>query len=1507
MNFLSKSSIKLPKNSKKNKVTAEELPTARPHSRGSETTPSIPKVIKTKSEKSKLGSRSSRSIRNSNKSPNPPRISYDSDLHPLNLPPEERRQLSILFNMPDPERMDEDTEITNITSSPLKINIKPLAREGSKKYGSSSSPNGEGPVPPPHRSNNNSPIVITTSPAEEAEIYKCAGNKHYKAKEFDKAILEYTKAVQRQPSSATYLNNRAAAYISNGQYSQALDDCIKASLLEPQNPKILLRLARIYTNLGRPQDALDTYSRIDPPASAKDVAPAKAMLQHFKVAEDSLRDGSCSMALHALEQAEKLLGTGVQRPRKWQLMRGEAFLKMGNVNSLGDAQNIAMSLLRTNNADPEALVLRGRVLYAQGENEKAITHFRQALNCDPDYRDAIKYLRVVQKQERMKSEGNVEYKAGNFKEAIEKYSEALEIDPSNKSTNSKLLLNRALCHLRLKNFKVAIADCERAIVLDPSYTKARKTKATATGQSGDWAAAIREWKNLQELDPTDSSIAKELRTAELEHKKSQRKDYYKLLGVEKDADASQIKKAYRKAAIVHHPDKNPDDETAEERFKDIGEAYETLSDPEKRRRYDNGDDLVDSMQGFGGGMHGGMSTVDPEIQNAVDIAWDPSSNQELKVQALQFLSQLRSYDSGRQACVTLFIRVPPCSEVARLVCLDVINNAIQSQEVDLQGLEQLKKTLLEYISNIYGSCDQNIIDPAHIQNKLTQTLTLLFIKTYKHGWETFFDDFLGLTAFQNGGIRNNFKGTMLYLRILGSVHDEIGDVYVSRSSEENRCNSELKDALRSRDVPKIVLSWHEILSYWKNHHDAVVVETCLKVIGKWVSWIDISLIMNQDLLNTLFQFVGQTNQDRKYDNVRDVAISTLTEIVAKKMKPSDKIAMIVYLNLGQVISQLIASPPLNELRMTSSYDTDLAEIVAKLINNVVSDIVKVLDDTQIQSQTEVQMQAQQLIQAFLPLLLRFLSDEYDEICSTVIPSLTELLTFLRKSKPLPPMYTNMLTPILNIVIQKMRYDDTSSWGNEDEQSDEAEFQELRKRLQVLQKGVAAVDESLSIEIVSTVVGNTFQMFEQQNEGMNWRDLDLALHEMNIFGEFALNNCSLYIKNQPSSVAAERLVVLISKMIDSGIASYSHPAIKLQYMEICVRYCPFFENQIAYIPHVLENFVVFVHHSHIRVRTRSWYLFSRFVKHLRAHIGDMTEKVIESISDLLKISAELPNTTDDISSEESDLSIDANFNSQLNLFESIGCISSSTEIPVDNQVSYIRSIINPLFSEIGGNIEQAKSGNPQSILQIHHVMMALGYLAHGFSAWIPKNNTTHHTPPKKITEEFARVAEVILISLESLNSSFDIRTAARACFSRLIGVLGTDILQLLPRWIDGLLSESSSKDEIAMFLRLLDQVIFSFKKEIYGVLNSLLTPLLQRIFASLAEPITGTDDEIQLAELRREYLTFIQVILNNELGIVFVSESNQRYFEHLILSVKNLAKSVTNDKGSLIASRLAVLL
>lgn len=89
-----------------------------------------------------------------------------------------------------------------------------------------------------------------------------------------------------------------------------------------------------------------------------------------------------------------------------------------------------------------------------------------------------------------------------------------------------------------------------------------------------------------------------------------KKDFYEILGITKSADAAEIKKAYRKKAIEFHPDKNPGNAEAEEKFKAAAEAYEVLGDPQKKAKYDQfGHQAFDGSGGFGGG-HGGMNMDD---------------------------------------------------------------------------------------------------------------------------------------------------------------------------------------------------------------------------------------------------------------------------------------------------------------------------------------------------------------------------------------------------------------------------------------------------------------------------------------------------------------------------------------------------------------------------------------------------------------------------------------------------------------------------------------------------------------------------------------------------------------------------------------------------------------------------------------------------------------------------------------------------------------------------------
>ena len=102
-----------------------------------------------------------------------------------------------------------------------------------------------------------------------------------------------------------------------------------------------------------------------------------------------------------------------------------------------------------------------------------------------------------------------------------------------------------------------------------------------------------------------------------------KRDYYEVLGVQRGASADEIKKAYRKAAIQYHPDKNPGDKEAEEKFKEAAEAYDVLSNPDKKARYDQfGHEGMSGAGGFGGsagGFGGGGFTMEDIFSQFGDI------------------------------------------------------------------------------------------------------------------------------------------------------------------------------------------------------------------------------------------------------------------------------------------------------------------------------------------------------------------------------------------------------------------------------------------------------------------------------------------------------------------------------------------------------------------------------------------------------------------------------------------------------------------------------------------------------------------------------------------------------------------------------------------------------------------------------------------------------------------------------------------------------------------------
>ncbi|RMZ84500.1 hypothetical protein DV737_g1088, partial [Chaetothyriales sp. CBS 132003] len=893
------------------------------------------------------------------------------------------------------------------------------------------------------------------------------------------------------------------------------------------------------------------------------------------------------------------------------------------------------------------------------------------------------------------------------------------------------------------------------------------------------------------------------------------------------------------------------------------------------------------------------SVVGGYIVSAIEIAWDPTVSQSLKRQAFDYVNQLRQEPSAWQPCLSIFTQEPRHIEVVRVFCLEIVNNAVQAGVVDQEGLRAVKDQLLQYLRRSYTTTATPPLPPdtSSIENKIAQTVTYLFSTFYASGWESCFDDLLALTSSGQAAARDNAPGVVFYLRAINAVHDEIGDVLLARSRDEQDKANALKDLVRDRDVGKIAASWREILTRWTTGND-LIAELCLKAIGRWVSWIDISLVVNQPMLGLLFQQLQRAQQvdlPESAERARDAAIDVFTEIIAKKMPAADKIQLLSFLNLDSIVDQLIKCPPLNDSRGSPMYNVDLAETVAKLVNGTVVDIVKILETDNTES--GVWAKAERLLASFLPHLLRFFSDEYDEVCSSVLNAMNDVLSFLRRTsqgQPPSPQRTVMLLPILKAIFTKMRYDETASWGDDDDKTDEAEFQELRKRLASLQQAIATADEQLYVDAVSALVRDTFAKLRSQPSQLDWRDLDLALHQVFLLGDLTVRAGGLYQKNKPNSPTAEKLVGLMQEMVQSNTGSFAHPAIQLQYMEICVRYSSFLEHHTRYIESVLQTFLHCAHHSSLKVRARSWYLLQRLIRQLRLHVGYAAEAVVQNLQDMLVVRAEIPGDDDGDMSSDGESSADSVFTSQLYLFEAVGCICGAASLPVEKRVQLMRVVMQPLFADIQQNLEAAKASNELAVLQVHHDIMALGTMARGYSDFLPgagPSTPTAAEPAAEMKQAFGQVSEVTLLALDSLKSSFQIRTAARFAFSRLIGMAGAQMLPQLPRWVDGLLTESSSRDEMALFLRLLDQVIFGFQNDIYDFLDSIFTGLLQRVYSGISAAVSGTDDEIELAELKREYLNFLLVILGNNLGPVLVSATNQPIFETIISTLEHFAKDI----------------
>ncbi|KAI0517704.1 DnaJ domain-containing protein [Xylaria bambusicola] len=441
------------------------------------------------------------------------------------------------------------------------------------------------------------------------------------------ALMYYDAAIARDPSDYLTFFKRATTYLSIGRTSQATSDFNKVLELRPGFEGAHLQLGKLKAKAADWDGAKEQYLLAKHSADSPEFQQLLEAQGAAKLAEDAATAGNWE---ECVAHAGNAIFVANRAPQLREL-RVRCRLERGEVEEgMSDMQHILQ--MRPGDTKPH-LKISATTFYGLGDMNQGLAQIRKCLHSDPDSK-ACKKL--------MKQEKSVEKTWAKVNKSLEKKQPMTAVKflvPSNeekglidelkeqvaelkkdgiipeKAPNALLTqFVEAACQAYYEaNGKKASTYCPEALQLDENSIYGLLYKAKTQLDAEDFEPCIATLKKASEVRPDKNNIINPLmQKAQVALKRSKTKDYYKVLGVPHDADERQIKSAYRKASKIHHPDKaikqGLSKEEAEKKMASINEAYEVLSNPELRARFDRGDDpnsheQQNPFQGspFGGG------------------------------------------------------------------------------------------------------------------------------------------------------------------------------------------------------------------------------------------------------------------------------------------------------------------------------------------------------------------------------------------------------------------------------------------------------------------------------------------------------------------------------------------------------------------------------------------------------------------------------------------------------------------------------------------------------------------------------------------------------------------------------------------------------------------------------------------------------------------------------------------------------------------------------------------
>lgn len=467
---------------------------------------------------------------------------------------------------------------------------------------------------------------IREEPLREESLREL-GNRYFKVGDYDEARRCYTEALEFEPGNSSLLSNRAAASMMLGEWRAAREDA-EIAVTDMQNAKAHERLARCLMLDGRLSDGIEMCrSRLRslpqnvPPDWKPFVQTAHRITHHagaIREVESTLADRAkadqeqaASSCLSALNEMLRLL-SDVESKSPWgrrlrlAKVRAHVFPAPGSSSQSHEtrqkwaqqALQEAQHLLAESDGDPEASTWAAWCLLRLGRRDEARRDLKECMRAaGGEHVASEELLDCMRAVEKHKEQGNASFQQQDWTTAARHYDAAvaadhLRLDPA---FTAALFCNRSAARHKVGQTLPALEDVTQALALTPGYTKARFRRGILYMELERYQNAASDFDHVARAEPGFVNLSLWRSRARSWAMRPPPKNYYAVLGVDLGAGASEIKKAYKLAALRWHPDKHPADrkEHAERRFRDVQEAFEVLSDPAKKRELDSLDDDCD--------------------------------------------------------------------------------------------------------------------------------------------------------------------------------------------------------------------------------------------------------------------------------------------------------------------------------------------------------------------------------------------------------------------------------------------------------------------------------------------------------------------------------------------------------------------------------------------------------------------------------------------------------------------------------------------------------------------------------------------------------------------------------------------------------------------------------------------------------------------------------------------------------------------------------------------------